>query len=108
LDKYDDAWFLTRFTPRKRRSKWSAVNVHRAEALIAAGRMTPAGLAEVAAARADGRWDAAYAPASTAEVPADLAAALAADPAAKAFFDALDGTNRYAILYRIQDAKKPE
>lgn len=108
LDKYDAAWFLTRFTPRRPKGKWSAVNVTRAERLIAEGRMSPAGLAEVDAAKADGRWADAYAPASTAEVPADLAAALAVDAAAHAFFSGLDRTNRYAILYRIHDAKKTE
>jgi uncharacterized protein YdeI (YjbR/CyaY-like superfamily) len=108
IDRYDEAWFLTRFTPRKRGSKWSENNRKRAEALIAAGRMTPAGLAEIAAAKADGRWDAAYAPASTAQEPADLKAALDAEPAARAFFDTLTGANRYAILYRVQTAKKPE
>ena len=108
IDRYDEAWFLTRFTPRKRGSKWSENNRKRAEALIAGGRMTAAGLAEIAAAKADGRWDAAYAPASTAQEPADLKAALDAEPAARAFFDTLTGANRYAILYRVQTAKKPE
>lgn len=108
IDKWDVAWFLTRFTPRRPKGKWSAVNVARAEALIAAGRMMPAGQVEVDAARADGRWQAAYAPQSKAELPDDLAAALAADPAARGFFDALDSANRYAILYRVHDAKKPE
>lgn len=108
LDKYDDAWFLTRFTPRKPRSKWSANNRARAIALIAEGRMAAAGQAEVDRAKADGRWDAAYASASAAEVPDDLAAALDAEPAARGFFDTLTGANRYAILHRIHDAKKPE
>lgn len=107
-DRYDDAWHLLRFTPRRPKGKWSQVNVARVAALAAAGRMAPAGLAEVAAAKADGRWDAAYAPPSTATVPDDLAEALDAAPAARAFFDALDASNRYAILYRIEDAKKPE
>ncbi|URW75422.1 YdeI/OmpD-associated family protein [Sphingomonas donggukensis] len=108
LNPYDDAWWLVRFTPRKPGSKWSEKNRTRVLELIADGRMAARGLAEVAAAQADGRWDAAYAPQSTATVPDDLAAALAALPGARAFFDALDATNRYAILYRIQDAKKPE
>ncbi len=103
----DDAWHLVRFTPRRPKGKWSEVNVGRVAALIAAGRMRPAGQAEVDAAKADGRWAAAYAPASTATVPDDLAAAFADNPGARAFFDALDSANRYAILYRIQDAKKP-
>lgn len=108
IDKYDDAWFLTRFTPRKRTSKWSENNRKRAEQLMADGRVAPAGLAEIEAAKADGRWDTAYAPASTAKEPEDLKTALDAVPAARAFFDALTGANRYAILYRVQTAKKPE
>jgi len=108
IDKYDDAWFLTRFTPRKRTSKWSENNRKRAEQLVADGRLAPAGLAEIEAAKADGRWEGAYAPASTAEEPEDLKAALDAEPAARAFFDTLTGANRYAILYRVRTAKKPE
>lgn len=108
LDKYDDEHWLIRFTPRKARSKWSQVNRTRATALIEAGRMRPGGLAQVEAAKADGRWDAAYAPASTAEVPADLQAALDRSPEAAAFFGTLSSANRYAILYRIGAVKKPE
>jgi uncharacterized protein YdeI (YjbR/CyaY-like superfamily) len=108
IDTWDDAWFLTRFTPRKRTSKWSEKNCKRVEQLIAEDRVAPSGLAEVQAAKADGRWDAAYAPASTAAEPDDLKAALDAVPAARAFFDRLTGANRYAILYRVQTAKKPE
>lgn len=108
LDKYDEASWLVRFTPRKRASKWSEVNRTRALELIAQGRMRPAGMAEVEVARADGRWAAAYAPASTAQVPPDLQAALDASPAAATFFATLKGANRYAILYRIGTAKKPE
>ena len=108
LDKYDDAHWLIRFTPRKARSKWSQVNRTRATELIEACRMHPGGLAQVEAAKADGRWDAAYAPASTAEVPADLQAALDRSPEATAFFGTLSGANRYAILYRIGAVKKPE
>jgi uncharacterized protein YdeI (YjbR/CyaY-like superfamily) len=108
LDKYDDAHWLIRFTPRKARSKWSQVNRTRATELIEACRMRPGGLAQVEAAKADGRWDAAYAPASTAEVPADLQAALDRSPEATAFFGTLSGANRYAILYRIGAVKKPE
>lgn len=104
----DPGWWIQRFTPRAARSRWSRVNRAKAEALMAAGRMRPAGLREVERARADGRWDAAYAGQATAEVPDDLAAALAANEAARAFFATLDGRNRYAILYRIQDAKRPE
>jgi uncharacterized protein YdeI (YjbR/CyaY-like superfamily) len=108
LDKYDEAYWLVRFTPRKRASKWSEVNRTRAVELIAQGRMHPAGLAEIEAAKADGRWDAAYAPASTAQVPPDLQAALDVSPEAAAFFATLKGANRYAILYRISTAKRPE
>ena len=110
LDKYDDAWFLTRFTPRRPKGKWSAVNVKRAEALIAAGRMAPAGQAEVDAAKADGRWAAAYAPASTAEVPDDLAAALAVDPvcAARSSTNSTAPTAmRSSIARRMRRSPKP-
>ncbi|MBB5684922.1 YdeI/OmpD-associated family protein [Sphingobium boeckii] len=108
LDKYDSHYWLIRFTPRKPRSKWSEVNRTRASELIAEGRMGAAGLAQVEAAKADGRWDAAYGPASTAEVPPDLAAALADNMKAAAFFATLKGANRYAILYRIGAVKKVE
>jgi uncharacterized protein YdeI (YjbR/CyaY-like superfamily) len=108
LDPYDDAHWLIRFTPRKARSKWSRNNRTRALELIAEGRVRPAGLAQIEAAKADGRWDAAYAPASSAEVPPDLAAALDANPGAAAFFATLTGANRYAILYRIGAVKKAE
>lgn len=104
----DDHYWLQRFTPRLARSRWSQVNREKAEALAKAGRMRPAGLAEIDRAQADGRWDAAYAPPSTAEVPPDLAGALAADPEAAAFFENLTRVNRYAILYRVQEAKKPQ
>lgn len=108
IDKYDGAWFLTRFTPRTRTSKWSQKNRDRAGELIAEGRVSVAGRAAIDAAKADGRWDAAYAPASTAAEPADLKAALDANKKARAFFDTLTGANRYAILYRVETAKKPE
>jgi uncharacterized protein YdeI (YjbR/CyaY-like superfamily) len=97
----DAASFWQRFTPRRARSMWSANNVVRVERLTAEGRMRPAGQAEVDAARADGRWEAAYAGSSTMEVPDDLAAALAADPAAQAMFDVLTSQNRYSILHRL-------
>jgi uncharacterized protein YdeI (YjbR/CyaY-like superfamily) len=99
---------LQRFTPRGPRSKWSQINRDKAEELIRAGRMRPAGQARVDAAKADGRWAAAYAGQKSATIPDDLAAALAADPQAEAFFETLKGANRYAILYRVHDAKKPE
>lgn len=108
LDKYDEASWLIRFTPRKARSKWSRVNRSRAIELIAAGQMQRRGLAEVERAKADGRWEAAYAPASTAKVPEDLAEAFEQNPEAKAFFEGLTGANRYAVLYRIGAVKKPE
>ena len=104
----DDSWYAQRFTPRGTRSKWSKINVDKATALIEAGAMKPAGLAEVERAKADGRWDAAYDSPRNATVPDDLQAALDANPAARDFFATLSGSNRYAILYRIQDAKRPE
>ena len=108
LDKYDDKHWLVRFTPRKSRSKWSQVNKRRATELLAEGRMRESGLAQIAAAKADGRWAAAYAPASTAKVPADLQEALNANRKAAKFFATLSGSNRYAILYRIGSVKRPE
>jgi uncharacterized protein YdeI (YjbR/CyaY-like superfamily) len=104
----DDDYWLQRFTPRKPKGKWSKINRGKAEALIAAGRMRPTGLREVEAAQADGRWDAAYDGQSTATVPDDLRQALDQDADAAAFFATLDRGNRYAILYRVQEAKKPE
>ena len=106
--KFDDAWWLQRFTPRKAKSPWSKLNRAKAEALIAAGAMEKPGLAEVERAKHDGRWESAYDGARSSSVPADLAAAFARDARALAFFEALDGANRYAILYRVQTAKKPE
>ena len=108
LDTYDDACWLVRFTPRKPRSKWSEINRTRALQLIEAGRMRPTGLAQIEAAKSDGRWEVAYAPASRAEVPPDLRAALDENPAAAAFFATLTGANRYAILYRIGAVKRPD
>ncbi|CAN5755196.1 YdeI family protein [soil metagenome] len=104
----DETYWLQRFTPRTRRSKWSEINREAVEQLTAAGRMKPAGLAAVEAAKDDGRWHGAYAPASTIEVPEDLLARLKQNRAALAFFEQLNGRNRYAILYRIADAKKAE
>lgn len=104
----DADYWLQRFTPRTRRSTWSKINCAAVEGLIHTGRMRPAGMAAVAAAKADGRWDAAYAPPSTIEVPDDLARALAQNPSAEAFFRTLKAHNRYAILYRIHDAKRPD
>jgi uncharacterized protein YdeI (YjbR/CyaY-like superfamily) len=104
----DERFWLQRFTPRTARSRWSKRNRTRAQELIASGEMHPAGLREVERARADGRWEAAYDSHSTATVPPDLQAALDANPAAAAFFAGLDSANRYAILYRVQDARRPE
>jgi uncharacterized protein YdeI (YjbR/CyaY-like superfamily) len=101
------AW-IQRFSPRKADSPWSKINRAKAEALIAAKAMEAPGLAEVDRAKRDGRWERAYDGARSSSVPADLAAALARNARAKAFFEALDGANRYAILYRVQTAKKPE
>jgi uncharacterized protein YdeI (YjbR/CyaY-like superfamily) len=108
LDKYDDQHWLVRFTPRKPRSKWSQVNRRRATALLEAGRVRPRGLAQIEAAKEDGRWESAYAPASEAQVPPDLQAALESNPEAAAFFATLTGADRYAILYRVGTVKKPE
>jgi uncharacterized protein YdeI (YjbR/CyaY-like superfamily) len=101
------AW-LQRFTRRTAKSPWSKINCTKAEALIAAGAMEPPGLAEVERAKRDGRWERAYDGARNSTVPPDLAAALARNARARAFFAALDGANRYAILYRVQTAKKPQ
>ncbi|GGF39525.1 hypothetical protein GCM10011611_52430 [Aliidongia dinghuensis] len=108
LGSVDEHYFKTRFTPRKPKSAWSQMNRERAERLIAAGRMTPRGLAEVDRAKADGRWAAAYAPPAQAAPDADLAAALDAAPAARQLFDTLDSANRYAVLYRVHQARTPE
>lgn len=105
---FDERHFLQRFTPRRPRGKWSLINREKAEALIASGAMRPAGLAEVEAAKADGRWEAAYAGQRTAEIPEDLRRELDRSEAAREFFATLDSANRYAILYRLQEAKKPE
>lgn len=104
----DDEYWLQRFTPRKPRSRWSKINREKAERLLAEGRMRPAGEREVEAARADGRWESAYEGAAAAGVPPDLQAELDRNPAAREFFATLTGANRYAVLYRIQDAKRPE
>lgn len=106
--RVDDDYYQQRFTPRTPRSKWSKINRDKVIALTEAGRMRPAGLRQVDAAKADGRWDAAYASPANATVPDDLQQALDANPSAAAFFATLDSRNRYAILHRTQDAKKPE
>jgi uncharacterized protein YdeI (YjbR/CyaY-like superfamily) len=104
----DDEYWLQRFTPRKPGSRWSKINTGKAAELIEAGRMQPAGMREVELARQDGRWDAAYAGQRSMTVPEDLERELAGNEAARAFFATLSSVNRYAILYRIADAKRPE
>ena len=104
----DATTFAQRFTPRRARSTWSQRNVGSVARLTAEGRMRAAGMAEVERAKADGRWDAAYASSSAIEVPEDLAAALAAEPRAAAMFDILTSQNRYSVLYRVQDAERAE
>ena len=107
LARHDVHFFRQRFTPRRQRSKWSAVNRERARRLIAEGRMKPAGLAEFRAAEADGRLDHAYAPQSKATVPEDLQAALDEHPKAREFFETLTGVERYKFLYRLHHTKDP-
>ena len=107
-EKLDADFFLQRFTSRRPRSAWSKVNRTKVETLTAAGRMRPAGLAEVERAKADGRWDAAYDGQAAMTVPEDLQRELDARPDAAAFFAGLSSQNRYSILYRLQDAKRPE
>lgn len=105
---FDEDYYLQRFTPRRARSKWSKINRGKAEKLIESGAMKASGMSEVERARADGRWDAAYDAPSTATVPDDLRVELEKNDRARSFFESLDATNRYAILHRIQDAKRPE
>ncbi len=107
-DKLDGHYWLQRFTPRRPRSKWSKINRDRVAALVAKGAMKPAGLREVERAKADGRWEAAYHGQRAATVPDDLRRELESNAAAREFFATLDSANRYAILYRLQEAKKPE
>ena len=106
--RYDDLWFLQRFTPRRKKSMWSQVNRDHIDRLTKSGRMQDGGLAAVEAAKADGRWDAAYASPSTIEVPEDLSAALAQRPAAQEFFAQLKRGDRYSFLARIAMAKRTE
>jgi uncharacterized protein YdeI (YjbR/CyaY-like superfamily) len=106
--RLDERLFRQRFTPRRARSSWSKRNVEIVGRLKREGRMCPAGLAAVERARADGRWEVAYAGQAKIEVPADLAAALQAEPAAQAMFEVLSGQNRYAVLLRIHDAKRAD
>ena len=108
MKKLDDDSYIQKFTPRGRKSTWSKINVGKVARLESEGRMRPAGQAAIDAAKADGRWDAAYDSARTITVPEDLAAALARKPKAKRFFESLDRTNRYAVIWRVQTAVKPE
>lgn len=105
---HDETHWLQRFTPRGPRSKWSQINVDKVTRLIAEQRVRPAGLAAVEAARQDGRWETAYEPQSRATVPDDFQLALDSEPVAREFFETLRGAQRYAFLYRIHDAKRPE
>jgi uncharacterized protein YdeI (YjbR/CyaY-like superfamily) len=107
-ERLDEVRFLQRFGPRRARSRWSQINREKAERLTAESRMRPAGLAEVQRARADGRWEQAYEPQSAAEVPEDLRRELDARPSAASFFASLSSQNRYAILYRLGEAKRPQ
>ncbi len=106
--RFDDQYFLQKFTPRRSKSPWSKINQDKVAALIAAGRMREGGLKEIERAKEDGRWEAAYESQSKMTVPEDLQVALNQNPAAQAFFDKLNSVNRYSILYRITTAKKPE
>ncbi len=105
---FDEQYWLQKFTPRRPKSIWSQINRDKANALIEAGRMQPSGLRQVDLARADGRWDAAYAGQSSATVPDDLQEALDKNPLARDFFLTLNSVNRYAIIFRVQTAKKAE
>jgi uncharacterized protein YdeI (YjbR/CyaY-like superfamily) len=107
-EKFDEVWWLQKFTPRGARSMWSKLNRDKATALIAAGKMMPSGMAEVERAKKDGRWKRAYESQKTASLPEDLAKALADNPHAEKFFATLEAHNRYAILWRVHNAKQPE
>ena len=108
VKRFDEMYYLQRFTPRRARSKWSKINRESATRLIESGMMRPPGLAEVERAKANGRWDAAYDSPAAAVAPDDFERALARNKKAREFFATLSSANRYAILYRIQDAKRPE
>ena len=108
VGRRDESTYRQRFTPRRARSQWSARNVGIVSRLIDQGRMQPAGLEQVQQAKANGRWDSAYAGPAGIEVPTDLDAALTAAPGARAMFEILTSQNRFAVLYRIDGAKRPE
>jgi uncharacterized protein YdeI (YjbR/CyaY-like superfamily) len=105
---HDEHFHLQRFTPRRARSKWSQINREKATRLLDERRVRPSGMAQIEAAKADGRWDAAYPPQSAAQAPEDLQRALDQHPEAKAFFETLTGSTRYAFLYRLHNVVKPE
>jgi len=105
---FDEKFHLVKFTPRRPRSVWSKINVERAERLIAEGKMKPAGLAQVEAAKADGRWEKAYAGQATAEIPEDFKVALAKNKKAAAFFETLSKSNKYSFIWRLHHVKRPE
>jgi uncharacterized protein YdeI (YjbR/CyaY-like superfamily) len=105
---YDDSYWLQRFSARGPRSKWSKINRAKAGKLVESGKMQPAGLAAIERAKSSGTWEQAYDPPSSSPMPDDLQAALDANPEAAAFFETLNSSNRYAILYRVHDAKRPE
>jgi uncharacterized protein YdeI (YjbR/CyaY-like superfamily) len=105
---FDERFYLQRFTPRRAKSKWSKINVEKIEALTKSGRMKPAGLEQVELAKADGRWDASYPSPANMTEPADLEKALKASPKAAAFYATLNRSNRYAVIYQLEDAKKAE
>ncbi len=105
---WDELWFLQRFTPRRARSRWSRANRDKAQELESEGRLRAAGAREVELARADGRWEAAYAGQASAQVPADLQHELDRDPRAREFFESLESHNRYSIIYRVEEARRPE
>jgi len=107
-NSYDESSWLQKFTPRGARSIWSKINREKAQQLIESGKMKPAGLKAIESAKNDGRWDGAYDSQSRATVPSDFQAALDGNPEASAFFATLNSVNRYAILFRIETAKKPE
>ena len=108
INRYDDAWYVQRFSPRRPRSIWSKINTQKVQALTEAGRMRPSGLAEVDKAKSDGRWQAAYSGSQAIEVPADLQEFLDTHPDAAAFWASLTKTSRYPFLFRLQTAKRPE
>jgi uncharacterized protein YdeI (YjbR/CyaY-like superfamily) len=108
MKSLDERFYIQKFTPRRAKSKWSRVNREKIEELMKQGRMRPAGLAEVELAKADGRWEAAYSSPANVEIPDDLQQALDASPKAAEFWAVLNKSNRYAVVYQLEDAKKPE